>query len=268
MAELTSYVDIWWHAVEDFTRLVEELPEDAWHLPTDLPGWDVQAVVAHVAHLEALLAGTPHDDVETPDAPHAVGAMGQFTEQGVVARRGRTRDELVNEIREAATARHTALLADPPTDPDEPAPGLFGALGWSTRTLLRNRPLDIHVHEQDVRRAAGLPGTHDTPQAVHTAGYLLESLPVVVARRAQFPAGSTVVVEVDGHEPVAVEVDLDGRGQVLAAPPSEPTVRLRADRGAYLELAAGRRVPEQDRYELTGDPELGQRLLDHLGVTP
>lgn len=156
--ELTTYVDLWWQAVDDFTRLLDTVTGEEWSTATDLPGWDVQALLAHTAHLESLLAGGQHVEADIGDAPHARGMVGQFTEQGVVHRRARTPDELLQELRSAATARHTALLADPPTDPAAPAPGLFGAIGWSTLTLLKNRPLDIWMHEQDARRALGRPG--------------------------------------------------------------------------------------------------------------
>ena len=119
---LTGHVALWWQAVNDFTTLLERVPAEQWSSPTDLPGWDVHAVAAHVAHLESLLAGGRHVDVEVGEAPHVRGTMGQFTEQGVVARRDASPDDLINEIRAAATARHTALLADPPTDPDARRP--------------------------------------------------------------------------------------------------------------------------------------------------
>ncbi|MGN0064366.1 MAG: maleylpyruvate isomerase family mycothiol-dependent enzyme [Nocardioides sp.] len=267
MSELSRYVDTWWSAVEDFTHLVEEIPAESWALPTDLPGWDVHAVVAHIAHLEALLAGADHDDVAIGEADHVRSPMGQFTEQGVVARRGASRDDLVNEIRESTTARHTALLADPPTDPEAPAPGLFGALGWSTRTLLSNRPLDLWMHEQDVRRAVGVPGGLDSAGAAHVTDVFLASLPYVVAKRAALPTGTTVVVEVVGHDPVAATVGEDGRGQRLAEVPTDPTVRLRADRAAYTRMAGGRGRPTEG-FEVSGDAELGERLLSSLAVTP
>ena len=186
---LSALVAVWWEAVDSFTRLLEHVGDDQWASPTDLPGWDVRAVAAHTAHLEALLAGRRHEDVEIGDAPHARGTMGQFTEQGVVARRAESPDALITEIRESTTARHTQLLADPPTDPSAPAPGLFGAIGWTTGLLLRNRPLDVWMHEQDVRRALAMPGNLDSAPAVHSAGYLMESLPFMVAKRAQAPTG-------------------------------------------------------------------------------
>lgn len=266
--QLSGYVDVWWEAVNDFTALLEKVPADAWHTPTDLPGWDVHAVAAHTGHLESLLAGNDHDDVEIGDAPHARGMMGQFTEQGVVARRDRTPDELINEIRSSTTARHTQLLAEPPTDPAAPAPGLVGAIGWSTKTLLRNRPLDVWMHEQDVRRALGMPGGMDTPAARHSADYLAESLGYVLAKKLKAEPGTTVLLEVEGHEPVAATVTDEGRGQLLPVVPSHPTVGLRTDRESFVVLAGGRCRPDASRVEIFGDDVLGQQILEHLAVTP
>ena len=266
--QLSGYVDVWWEAVNDFTALLEKVPDDAWGSPTDLPGWDIHALAAHAGHLESLLAGGDHDDVEIGDAPHARGLMGRFTEQGVVARRERTPDELINEIRSCTTARHTQLLADPPTDPAAPAPGVFGAIGWNTLTLLRNRPLDIWMHEQDVRRALRLPGGMDSPAARHSAGYLAQSLGYVLAKRLKADPGTTVLLEVEGHEPVAATVTDEGRGQLLAEVPTTPTVGLRTDRESFIVLAGGRCRPAAGRVEIFGDEVLGQQILDHLAVTP
>src|SRR5690349_9001279 len=95
---LARLVTTWWRAIDDFTGLLEKVPAEQWDTPTDLPGWDVHAVAAHTAHLESLLAGGAHEDVEVGDAPHARGMMGRFTEQGVVLRRALTPDEVINQI--------------------------------------------------------------------------------------------------------------------------------------------------------------------------
>ncbi len=266
--QLSAYADVWWEAVNDFTALLEDIPADGWDTPTDLPGWDIHAVAAHVAHLESLLAGNDHEDVEIGDAPHARGLMGQFTEQGVVARRDRTPDELANEIRHCTTARRTQLLADPPIDPDAPAPGLFGAIGWSTRTLFRNRPLDLWMHQQDIRRALALPGGMDSLAAQHSAHYLAESLGYVLAKKVKAEPGTTVLLEVTGQPPVSAAVTEEGRGQLLAEAPTTPTVGLRTDRESWVVLAGGRRRPHAGRVVISGDHTLGQQLLDHLAVTP
>ena len=264
-ARLTDYVTIWWQAIDDFASLVESLPREQWSSPTDLPGWDVHAIVAHTAHLEHLLAGGHHEDIDVGEPEHVKSPMGMFTEQGVVTRHDATPDELINEIRNSATARHTELLADPPSDPDAHAPGVFGAIGWTMLTLLRNRPLDLWMHEQDIRRAVGQPGGMDSPAAVHTVTYLLESLPVVAAKRAKFSPGTTVAVAVEGHDPVAVTVDDDGRGVPASADNADVT--LPPDREGFVLLAGGRRAAS-DRVRVDGDADLGHRLMEAMVVTP
>ena len=265
---LSALVAVWWEAVDSFTRVLEHVDEHQWATPTDLPGWDVRALAAHTAHLEALLAGRPHDDVEVGDAPHAHGMMGRFTEQGVVARRADPTDALITEIRESSTARHTQLLADPPTDPSAPAPGAFGAIGWTTGLLLRNRPLDVWMHEQDVRRALDMPGNLDSAPAIHATDYLMESLPFVVAKRAQAPVGTVVRLEVAGHEPVTAVVGEDGRGRRGTPDDGDPTVTLAMDRETFIVLAGGRRSAGPGDVRISGDTALGERVLASMGVTP
>jgi len=265
---LAGYVDVWWQAVNDFTGLLEKIPAEQWTAPTDLPGWDVRAVAAHIAHLESILAGSPEETVDVGEPAHVTGLMGVYTEQGVVARANRTPDELINEIREAATKRHTALLADPPSDASAKPDQIFGGVGWDWNTLLRNRPLDVWMHEQDVRRAVGIPGGMDTPAAKHTADYLAESLGYVLAKRLGAPAGTTAVLEIVGSDPVAYTVNDGGRGERLVEIPADPTVGLSTDRETFIVLAGGRRTPEPGSVVVTGDTLLGQQLLDTLAVTP
>jgi len=264
-ARLAGYVDVWWQACDDFTTLLERVPAERWSTPTDLPGWDVHAVVAHTAHLEAVLAGAPEETVAIGEPSHVRGLLGAYTEQGVVARRDRTPDELITEIRESTTTRHTALLSDPPTDASARPERIFGGVPWTWERLLRNRPLDVWMHEQDVRRALGLPGGLDSAPARHTADYLTESLGLVVGKRVAPAPGTTVLLEVAGSPARAVVVGDDGRAQQVA-PPSDPTVWLRLDREDFIVLAGGRRAPSSARVE--GDQELGHRVLGAFAVTP
>lgn len=262
---LAGYVGAWWRAVNDFTSLLEELDSEDWAEPTDLPGWSVHDVAAHTAHLEAILAGAPEETIDVGEVAHANGLMGLYTEQGVVARRERSPDELITEIRESATSRHTALLADPPTDGSAAPPIVFGGLPWDQNTLLRNRPLDVWMHEQDVRRAVGRPGNLDTPPADHTIAYMSEALGVIVGKRVAPSAGTTVALAVEGCAPSAVEVGEDGRARSVEAP-SDPSVRIELGREAFIVTAGGRRTPEGVVFQ--GDAELGQRVVDAFRTTP
>lgn len=266
--ELAAYVAIWWQAVNDFLDLLEEVPEKEWATPTDLAGWDVRACAAHTAHLEGILAGSPEEAADIGQPPHVTGLMGMYTEIGVVNRRDASADSLINEIREVTTKRHTALLTDPPTDGDAKPEVIFGGVPWTWRTLLRNRPLDVWMHEQDVRRAVGRPGHLDTAPAQHTADYLLEGMGLVLAKRAAAPPGSTLVVQVDGSTPAAFAVSDSGRGGPLAELPDVPSVRLQLDRETFVILAGGRRPASRVSLVVEGDPGLAERIVAGMAITP
>jgi uncharacterized protein (TIGR03083 family) len=192
--------------------------------------------------------------------------MGTYTEQGGVARKDRTPTELVAEIREA-TARRRAELTAATLDPAAPAQGAFGLLGWTTERLFKNRPLDIWMHQQDIRRAVGRPGGLDSPIAQHVADYFLESVGFVVGKKVGAPIGTTVTVTVDGSEPVSVVVGDDGRAR-SADVVNDPTVSIAMDREAWIVLAGGRRTPDAVDVTLEGDHELGAAILANLAVTP
>ena len=164
--ELAGYVEVWWQAVNDFLDLLESRARGAVGHP-DRPGrlGRPRGRQPHVAHLEGILAGAPEETADVGEPPHVTGFMGLYTEIGVVNRREASPDAIINEIRAAATTRHTALLEDPPTDAAALPSPIFGGVPWNWRTLLRNRPLDIWMHEQDVRRAVGRPGGMDTAPA-------------------------------------------------------------------------------------------------------
>jgi uncharacterized protein (TIGR03083 family) len=265
---LAGYIDVWWRAVDDFTSLLEEVPAEEWSTPTDLAGWDVRAVASHTAHLESILAGAPEETAEVGEPDHVTGLMGLYTEIGVVNRRDSSPDEIINEIRSVTTARHTVLLTDPPTDAAAKPEAIFGGVPWDWETLLRNRPLDIWMHEQDVRRAVGRPGNLDSPAGQHTTDYLIESFGYVLAKKAGAPSGTIALLVVEGSAPAAFTVNDIGRGEPLAELPDAPDVTLRMDRASFIVLAGGRRPAEPGAVTIEGDEALGRRIVDSMATTP
>lgn len=264
---LASYVEIWKQACDDFVALARAIPEDAAHLVTDLDGWDVQDNVAHTAHLEAVLAGAPEDTVEVTPAPHIKTATGFYTEQGVLARRGRSLAELADELEDAVARRHADLLANPPTDGSLPAPKTPGGVPWSTETLLGNRPVDVWMHEQDIRRALGRPGGYDSPSATFVVTRFGGSLPMVLGKRVRPPVGTGVVVAVpEMHMQVGAAIGDDGRA--VAADLDDPHARITLTPEAYVVLAGGRRTPDRVEVDIEGDEQLARAVLDSLAVTP
>ena len=269
-ARLGHLIDVWAGAAADVVELLRSLEPSDWARPTDLPGWDVRAVAAHLAHLESELAGNPQQQVDVPDAPHVRGFMGQFTEAGPIARAGWTTEEIVDELESSVAARLTTLRADPPTDAAALAPGFAGAIGWSWQTLLSNRPLDLWVHEQDVRRAVGRPGGLDSPAAAHVVGVFGRSLPFVLGKKAGAVPGQSVRVVVSGEQILdeAALVGEDGRGARCVVVPEEPTATLAMDTETFVVRCSGRRDPASLDVAVSGDPDLGARVLAALATTP
>jgi uncharacterized protein (TIGR03083 family) len=267
---LQSYVEVWAQAVEDTVELLRSLGEDDWSRPTDLAGWDVRAVAAHLAHLESELAGDPQKQVEVPEAAHIKSFMNTYTEMGPIARSSWATAQIVDELETSAAKRLAELRAHPPTDPDGDPPITPGGIGWSWRTLLSNRPLDVWMHEQDIRRAVDRPGGLDSPAAAHTVGVFARSLGYVVGKRVGAAPGTSVVLDVSGPHPVhaAVAVGDDGRAAPLPEDPAEPTVALRMDLQTYVVLSGGRRRPEDVDVSFKGDADLGCRVLEAMAVTP
>ena len=104
--------------------------------------------------------------------------------------------------------------------------------------------------------------------ARHTTDYLLEGMGMVLAKRAAAPAGSTLVVEVDGSGPAAFGISGSGRGGALADLPADPTVRLTMDRETFIVLAGGRRAASDVTVAVAGDADLAARILAGMALTP
>ena len=162
-------------------------------------------MAAHVAHLEGILAGDPEETADVGEPPHVTGLMGLYTEIGVVNRRD------ASPTRSSTRSARRRPRGTPPCWPTRrptatPSPEhIFGGVPWTWRLLLRNRPLDVWMHEQDVRRAVGRPGGMDSAPARHTAEYLAESLGFVLGKKVGAPAGTSLVLDMEGSAPFAFE---------------------------------------------------------------
>jgi uncharacterized protein (TIGR03083 family) len=262
MTDLQVLVEAWRSTTDSVLTLLSDLPEHEWDLPTDCPGWDVRHVAAHLAAVEDELAGGAGPAVAAGDAREVSSA---YTQAGVDARADHTPAQLIEEIRAAAAIRYARLgnLAAEPTATPDRTPG---GIGWDWRTLLRNRVLDVWVHEQDIRRAVKRPGGMQGPGAEVTYATLIAAVPYVIGKRAAAPPGTTVVVQV-GARVTAYSVDEDGRCRLVDRV-DHPTTRLSMDMETFTVLAAGRRDPASCTVAVEGDARLAERILRSLAVTP
>lgn len=267
---LASYVDAWAAAVDETVALLRSLDAEDWDRPTDLAGWDVRAVAAHLAHLESELAGNEQQPVQVPELEHLTSPMGYYTEMGPIARREWPTGEIVDELETAAAVRLAELREHPPTDGSGAPTRTPGGIGWDWNTLLSNRVVDVWMHQQDVRRAVGRPGGMDSLGAEHTVSVFARAFGYSVGKRVKPDPGTSVGLDVTGLRPVhlAVEVDDTGRAVPSSTAAGEADVALTMDLETYVILAGGRRAPEAVEVAITGDDELGRRILAAMAVTP
>lgn len=271
MSELRPLVDVWISACRDLSALARQIAADEWQLPTDCPAWSVHDVMAHAAALESELAGDEILRVQIDkQAPHIKRPAGIYTERGVAARREWAPAQLIAAFDDAVERRTVLLAAEPLDDPAGAPPITPGGIGWSWERLLVNRPVDIWVHEQDIRRAVGRPGGLDTVAARHCQTTFADALPYVVAKRAAAPAGTAVVFDITGPVPAEIGVVVGDEGRGASADPRmiDPAVRLTLDTESFAILGAGRRAPSVLPVKVDGDEALALRIMESMAVTP
>jgi uncharacterized protein (TIGR03083 family) len=260
---LETYVRGWHESARSIIALAGELDDADWARPTDCDEWTVQDILAHLAHLETELCNTEQNTSAQTGGTDVVSA---YTGAGVEARRDRTPAELVAEFAAAVELR-AGRLADLPDDPSAPAPVTPGGVAWSWDTLLRNRSIDVWVHEQDIRRATGRPGGLDSTGAHVAVMTFSFALPYVVGKRVKPPALSTVQWKVTGETPLelAVHVGEDGRANAIETL-EEPSVTLTMSTETFTVLTAGRRAPDEVEVTIDGDQDLGRATLAAMSI--
>jgi uncharacterized protein (TIGR03083 family) len=264
MDRLATYVAAWKSCAVEVEELLLALDEEDWWRPTDCPGWTVRDIAAHLAALEAELAGAPGPHLD--EVATATEMSTAYTQAGIDERKDSTPRQLIDEFTDAVQRRAAELDADPPRDPEATPPHNPGGVSWDWQTLLRNRVVDLWVHEQDIRRAVDRPGDLDTPAARVVTETFLGAMPFVIAKRADAGPGTTVVMVVDGQDS-AYEVQRDGRCRPTEAAPHDPTVRLTMDAETLAMLGAGRRDPLTLDIGIAGDGRLAERILHGLALT-
>jgi hypothetical protein len=108
------------------------------------------------------------------------------------------------------------------------------------------------------------PGHDDGPAVDQAIRYFTGFLPYVVGKRAAAPDGSSVVIEIVGHDAIGIDV-VDGRARMGALPDS-PDVTVRTDAVTFAALVNGRVDAANADVEIVGDQALGQAIVENLNV--
>lgn len=244
-------------------------------LPTDCPGWSVLDQFAHIASTEAMAAGEPLPEVDVSRHGHVRHAFGERIERYLESRRGRSLEEVLDELEERRDER-LALYRSGTAWAQTPVAGPFGPT--TLGALLGIRVFDIWMHEQDIREALGRPGGLESGAASHTVAQLFAALPRIVAKTAAIEPGNAVVLDLTGpttgRAGVRVE-EQDGRavGVPLFTGGTEDhgdavTTSLTMSTQVATRLAGGRRNPQEAHVVIHGDDAVAQRVLAALTITP
>ena len=265
-AREAEHLGIVWRSLDE---LCSSFGPDDWKTETDLPGWSVKDVVAHLAGSESFFMGRPPPDHDPGERAHVKNALGSANEVAVDFRRPRPPREVLDEFKAVAEERMLEISAL--TEADLQADAWTPVGPGTMRDLLATRVVDAWTHEQDIRRATERPGHLDGPVPVAVAERLMQAMPYVIGKRAAAPDGVTVTFEV-GDPPVVtrgIGVE-EGRARPLEAIPQDPDVWIGTDIETFGCLTCGRWTPDQarthGRIELRGDHEFGERVLNEINV--
>jgi uncharacterized protein (TIGR03083 family) len=267
--EIGPMVDLLGSQWRAFAELCAPLGPEQWATPTCLPGWTVQDQLAHVVGVEMMLAGEPAPDVDVSHLTHVRNDVGRMAEVWVEWMRPLSGAEVLERFRQVTDERLAALRAMTQAEFDAPSWTPVAADETYGR-FMRIRHYDAFMHEHDVRDALDLPA-RDDPDALAAALAEVEpGLGYLVGKKAAFPDGSSLRIELHGALERTYHVVVDGRAALVDEPDDEPTVTLRLPVTTFLRLTGGRAaaLPRLGvDVQLDGDDDLGRRLLADLSLT-
>jgi uncharacterized protein (TIGR03083 family) len=255
-----------WRAIDG---LCSSLTAEEWGRPTDCPGWTVKDLISHIAGTELMLLKRRPPDHRPPNAGQLPNPLAEFNEVEVDFRRPWPAERVLEEFREATTARLSMLegMGDEEFSRETPSP--LGKVPY--REFMRLRVFDGWVHEQDIRRAVDRPGGLDGHIAQQAVDRMAAAMPYVVGKKVAPPDGTAVVFAVTGGAGGVFPIEIvGGRAYPSPATPDSPTARLEMDTEAFICLTCGRGDPwalvRAGRIRLEGDETLGHRIMERANV--
>lgn len=271
--ELTTLTVLYEQVVSSIDELLSGLGPEDFDCPTDLEHWNVRDCLAHLGAFEVIASGTTAHaaDTDVSHLPHATG-FNETIEKDIEHRRSWPIEQIVEEFRTGTAKRLEAMRGWSDADWDGTTLLPFGEM--PTKNIMPIRIIDLHYHEQDMRRACGVPGGLDGEVARFVAERVGRALPKIVGKDAGAKAGQSIVINLTSHagRTIAIVVDAVGKAGFTDTPPADPTLRLACDLETYLMLHGGRRTAEQleaeGRLSITGDRDLAARVIPAMAVTP
>src|SRR5690349_12595708 len=247
-------------AADAFYELLRALPEQGWKTEA-LRGLDVQGLVGHLTGVEhdthRALAGDP----DVADAEHVESTQGSAVRQA-----GRSPAQTRHEWRRAAD--HTLELVRA-ADGDQAADSCAGRIAvhgirLPLDDLLVVRAFELWVHDNDIRRAVGLPPSVPDPPVLRLMSDLAaRMLPYAAARMGLPPVDVHLVLTGPGggtwDVPIGQGTDSQAASGQEAA--SQASLAIVTDAVGFCRLAANRVSPAKLGPHITGDEDRAVGVL-------
>ena len=254
----------------DIDRLMADVPDDSWRLPTSLPGWCVHDVVAHMIGTEEMLLGTatPEADVDVSTLEHVRNPIGAMNECWVRHLSGETGADVLGRFRSVTARRREVLVAM--SDEEWNAPSATPAGPDAYGRFMRIRIFDCWMHEHDIRDALSRPASDADLDGLASRLALEEmtsSMAFVVGKLGKAPDGARVAIELTGPLQRSIAVAVNGRAAVVDDfGGAEPTTTVTLDGLQFTRLCGGRPMTTARSQDIgySGDEEVGRRIVANL----
>lgn len=270
-AELTTLLPEQWDAI---AALVTGLDEDQWRTPTALPGWSVFDVVAHVVGTESWLLGerppahdplTPKTDVRT--LAHVRNETAVLNEIWVDRLRPLPGERLLEMFHDVTERRRAALGALGEDEWQAKTPSPIGLVSYGR--FMRVRLFDCWMHELDIADALDVRVDEGGRRGEVAFTEFLGSIPRVVVKKGGAPDGSRITFSLTGPLARSLHIEVAGRANYVDAFDSTPNVDIHLPAADFVRLGGGRSTADRymDEITISGDQELGRRLVENLAFT-
>jgi uncharacterized protein (TIGR03083 family) len=188
----------------EFEKLIRSISPQEWTTPTRCEGWTAQDIASHVTGQLSDIVNGRFDGLGTPEV----------TQRQVDERRGKTPDELADELAEAVKVGNDILGSFDDAAWSGPPPlDIPGTLGEGVEGLW----FDAWVHADDIRAALGRgsePGPGVRASVSHLADLLTHQgwgpATIAVAGLEEFPVSGGGGQRVEG-DPIAFVLVASGR---------------------------------------------------------
>lgn len=252
---------------EQLDEVLSALTDEQWQAPSALPGWNVQAVVAHVIGTESFLQGipVPEPDCDVSALPHVHNPIGVMNECWVRHLRDESPQAMIDKFRAITAERRAALAAMPDEAFEQTVPTPVGPDTYTR--FMRVRTFDCWLHLHDISGATGVvAGDGVGPAGEHSLDEIQASLGYIVGKRGKAPDGSRVEIVLTGPLQRTLRVAVDGRARLVDEFDGPATATVTLDGVLFTRLAGGRTTAAEhaDELVLGGDVEVAQRVAENL----